>query len=107
MLSEPSNDTNFLKLPICSKIDGHVWVAYFSHHDWDAVLRRATVILISLKIANSYVQYIHISDAVLKRATVILISLKIANSYIVYICDALAKILGEYGYAEPNVVFNT
>ena len=104
MLSEPSNDSNFLKLPICSKIDGHVWVAYFSHHDWDAVLRRATVILISLKIANSYV---YISDAVLKRATVILISLKIANSYIVYICDALAKILGEYGYAEPNVVFNT
>ena len=88
MLSEPSNDSNFLKLPICSKIDGHVWVAYFSHHDWDAVLRRATVILISLKIANSYV---YISDAVLKRATVILISLKIANSYIVYICDALAK----------------
>ena len=80
MLSEPSNDSNFLKLPICSKIDGHVWVAYFSHHDCDAVLRRATVILISLKIANSY---------------------------IVYICDALAKILGEYGYAEPNVVFNT
>ena len=79
MLSEPSNDSNFLKLPICSKIDGHVWVAYFSHHDWDAVLRRATVILISLKIANSYV---YISDAVLKRATVILISLKIANSYI-------------------------
>ena len=79
MLSEPSNDSNFLKLPICSKIDGHVWVAYFSHHDWDAVLRRATVILISLKIANSYV----------------------------YISDALAKILGEYGYAEPNVVFNT